>query len=56
MKNIIQVLVKKDIKPFKDVIDYRTALYNACKTPPNQIWLGNFAHVQREWIEAAKAL
>lgn len=56
MKNIIQVFVKKDIKPFKDIIDYGTALYNACKTPPNQIWLGDFTPKQREWIEVAKGL
>ena len=43
-------------KPFKDVIDYGIALYKACKTPPNQIWLGDFTRVQREWIEAAKVL
>jgi hypothetical protein len=56
MKNIIQVLVKKDIKPFKDIIDYGTALYNVCKTPREQIWVGDFTGIQREWIEAAKVL
>jgi hypothetical protein len=56
LKNIIQVMVKKDIKPFKDIIDYGTALYQACNTPPEQIWVGDFTDVQREWIHAAKAL
>ncbi len=56
MKNIVQVLVKKDIKPFKELIDYGTMLYQVCKTPPEQIWVGDFTDVQREWIHAAKAL
>jgi hypothetical protein len=56
LKNIIQVMVKKDIKPFKDIIDYGTALYHACKTPPEQIWVGDFTDAQREWIQSAKAL
>jgi hypothetical protein len=54
MKNIIQVLVKEDIKPFRDIIDYGTALYQVCKTPEEQIWVGDFTDAQREWIEAAK--
>ena len=56
LKNIIQVLVKKNIKPFKDIIDYGIALYQVCNTPPKQIWLGDFTEVQREWIQFAKAL
>jgi hypothetical protein len=56
LKNIIQVMVKKDIKPFKDIIDYGAALYYACKTPPEQIWVGDFTDAQREWIQSAKAL
>lgn len=56
LKNIIQVLVKKDIKPFKEIIDYGIALYQACKTPPEQIWVGDFTEAQKEWIDLAKAL
>jgi len=44
------------MKPFKELIDYGTALYKACKTPAEQIWVGDFTDVQREWIEAVKAL
>lgn len=56
MKNIIQVLVKQDIKPLKDITDYGTTLYQVCKTLDQQIWVGDFTEAQREWIEAARAL
>ena len=56
LKNIIQVMVKKNINPFKDIIDYGTALYQACQTPREQIWVGDFTAAQREWIQAARAL
>lgn len=56
LKLMIQVLVTHQKSPFKALIDYGTALYQACKTPPEQIWVGDFTATQREWIEAAKTL
>lgn len=56
LKLMIQVLLTYKISHFKELIDYGTALYNACKTPPEQIWVGDFTDAQREWIEAAKAI
>lgn len=56
LKLMIQVLVTHKRSPFKALIDYGTALYNACKTPPEQIWVGDFTDTQKKWIEAAKAL
>lgn len=56
LKLMIQVLVTHQKSPFKALIDYGTALYKACKTPPEQIWVGDFTDAQREWIKAAKAI
>ncbi|BAP57960.1 hypothetical protein THII_3663 [Thioploca ingrica] len=55
-KLILQVLLRYEIKPFKELIDYGIALYQIIKTPVEQIWLGDFTPVQREWIAAAKRL
>jgi len=56
LKLMIQALIGLGMKPFKELIDYGTALYKVCKTPTEQIWVGDFTDVQREWIEAAKGL
>jgi hypothetical protein len=56
LKLMIQVLVTHKKSPYQALIDYGTALYKACKTPEEQIWVGDFTDAQREWIEAAKAL
>ncbi len=56
LKLMIQVLVTYKKSHYQALIDYGTALYKACKTPEEQIWVGDFTDAQREWIEAAKAL
>ncbi len=56
LKLMVQVLVAHQTNPFKEFFDYGTALYQVCKTPEDQIWVGDFTDAQREWIEAAKAL
>jgi hypothetical protein len=56
LKLMIQVLVTYKKSPYQALIDYGTALYKACKTPADQIWVGDFTDAQREWIEAAKVL
>jgi hypothetical protein len=53
LKLMIQAQIGLGMKPFKELIDYGTALYKVCKTPSEQIWVGDFTDVQREWIEAA---
>ena len=56
LKLILQVLLRYELKPFKELIDYGIALYQIINTPTEQIWLGDFTPAQREWIEAAKVL
>jgi hypothetical protein len=54
LKLMIQALVGLEVEPFKELIDYGTALYQVCKTPAEQVWVGDFTVAQREWIEHAK--
>jgi len=56
LKLMVQALLGLEVKPFKELIDYGTALYRVCKTPTNQVWVGDFTASQREWIENAKNL
>ncbi len=56
LKLMIQVLVTHKKRPFKELIDYGTTLYKACKTPEDQIWMGDFTVAESEWIEAIKKL
>ncbi|RKZ40521.1 MAG: hypothetical protein DRR16_32345 [Candidatus Parabeggiatoa sp. nov. 3] len=53
LKLMVQALIGQGMKPFKELIDYGMALYKVCKTPPEQIWVGDFTTAQREWIKNA---
>ncbi|HAI67798.1 MAG TPA: hypothetical protein DCM38_00005 [Gammaproteobacteria bacterium] len=52
LKLMVQALIGLGMKPFKEFIDYGTALYKVCKTPAEQIWVGDFTSAQREWIKS----
>jgi hypothetical protein len=55
LKLALRVLIELDIAPFKDFVDYGTALYVFAKTPSEQIWVGDFTEAQRHWVNQAKA-
>jgi hypothetical protein len=55
LKLMLQTLIGLEVKPFKALIDYGTALYQVCKTPPESVWQGEFTPLQREWIKQASA-
>jgi len=54
LKLMLRALVRLNIAPFREMVDYGTALYQVCKTPPEQIWQGDFTEEQHDWIEKAK--
>lgn len=54
LKLMLRALIKLNIPPFKEVVDYGTALYKICKTPQEKIWKGDFTEEQRGWIADAR--
>lgn len=56
LKLILRTSIKLRISPFRELIDYGTILYHACKAPRDRIWVNNFTQEQRHWIEIAKSL
>lgn len=56
LKLMLQALIKLQIPPFKELVDYGTILYRVCNTPSERVWVGDFTPEQRQWLEIAKNL
>jgi hypothetical protein len=56
LKNMVQVCVKHNVAPFKDLVDYGKALYEFTGTPERDFWKGTFDASHKRWIETAGAL
>lgn len=50
LKQILQAIVSLQIPPCADIVDYGTALYKVCATPPELYWLGDFLPEHRKWL------
>jgi hypothetical protein len=55
LKQVVQVLVRKNVKPFKGVIEYGDAFYELIGVTPADRWVNGFDHTHRQWIFAAQA-
>lgn len=53
LKLMIQALIKLERRGLKEITDYGTVLYKVARTPAEQVWVGDFTRLQREWINEA---
>lgn len=53
LKQMLQILVSRQVPPFPEVREYGSALYRACDTPTDRIWVGDFLPIHRRWLEQA---
>jgi hypothetical protein len=54
LKQMVRVCVHRKIPPLGDLYDYGAALYTLARTPPAQLWKGDFTSEQRQWIDQAQ--
>lgn len=54
LKQMVRACVRQDIAPFRDLVDYGTALYRLVHAPPEKVWKGDFTPEQHDWIARAR--
>lgn len=53
LKQMLQVLVARQVPPFAELLEYGRALYRAAGTPTGQEWIGDFLPDHRQWLSRA---
>jgi hypothetical protein len=53
LKQMLQVLVARQVRPFAELLEYGSSLYRAANTPSELAWIGDFLPRHRQWLAAA---
>jgi hypothetical protein len=54
LKQMLQVVVAREVPPFPDLLEYGSALYEASNTPAELVWVGDFLPDHRQWLSSVR--